>query len=80
MKDREMLAGYVRILETKGYHAEGYLGFKHRSEEIARIVNEHHCNLLVIGSHGHKGVKDWLFGETINSVRHLIKIPVFIAR
>ncbi len=79
-KDKEMLAGYVKILETKGYSAAGYLGFKNRSEEIARIVTEHHCDLLVIGSHGHRGIKDWLFGETINSVRHMIKIPVFIAR
>jgi len=49
-------------------------------EEIARIVTENNCELLVMGSHGHKTAKDWLFGETINSVRHKVKIPVFIAQ
>jgi manganese transport protein len=34
--------------------------------------------MLVIGAHGHTGVKDWLFGETIDTVRHELKIPVLI--
>jgi manganese transport protein len=34
--------------------------------------------MLVIGAHGHSGVKDWFYGETINAVRHGLKIPVLI--
>jgi len=78
--DKEFLDTYVAMFRAKGLDATGVLGFKHRVDEISRIVKENGCDILVIGSHGHTTAKDWLFGETINSVRHKITIPVFIAR
>ncbi len=79
-QDKLYLEEYVALFRQKGLKAEGMLGFKSRVDEIARIVKDNHCDLLIIGSHGHKTAKDWLFGETINSVRHKLEIPVFIAR
>jgi manganese transport protein len=80
IRDKEQLHKYVTFLTEQGYKAEGFLGFKDRTKEIARIVKENNCDLLIVGSHGHKNIKDWIFGETINSLRHLVDIPVFIAR
>lgn len=77
-KDEERLASYVRQLKEMGFNATGKLGFRQRSKEIARITREENANMLVIGAHGHSGVKDWLYGETINSVRHELKIPVLV--
>ena len=34
--------------------------------------------MLVIGAHGHSGIKDLLYGQTIDSVRHELKIPVLV--
>lgn len=79
-QDKENLEEYVKLLTSKGYKAEAMLGFRNRTKEIARIVNDTHSDMLVIGSHGHKAFKDIIFGETINSVRHMVKVPVFIAR
>lgn len=79
-RDMAHLDEYVALLKDKGYHAHGVLGFKKRAEEIARITKENNCDLLIIGSHGHKAAKDIIFGEIINTVRHLIDIPVFIAK
>lgn len=79
-KDRQHLDEYVHMLREKGYVATGMLGYKNRAREIARIIEEQGCDLLIIGSHGHGAAKDILFGETINTVRHLVDIPVFIAR
>ena len=31
--------------------------------------------MLVVGAHGHTGLKDFIYGETINAVRHELKIP-----
>ena len=78
--DQVIMDEYVTLLKAKGCNVTGVLGFKNRITEIARIVKENNCDLLVIGSHGHKTAKDWLLGETINSVRHKIDVPVFIAR
>ena len=80
IQDLERLDAYAAFLSDKGYNAIAVLGFKNRAKEIARIVKQENCDMLIIGSHGHTTIKDWLLGETINSVRHLIKIPVFIAR
>ena len=80
LKDRDRLTEYVEMLRAAGHNAEGKLGFRKRTDEIARITTEEGADLLIIGSHGHRAAMDWLFGETINSVRHRVKVPVFIAR
>jgi manganese transport protein len=76
--DEARLQLYVQQLHEKGLMATSHLGFKNRSAEIIRIINETHADMLVIGAHRHTGVKDWLYGETINSVRHELKIPILV--
>ncbi len=77
-KDQEKLDAYVAQLKSKGFRAEGRLGFKNRSKEIVRIVKESAADMLVIGAHGHTGFKDLLYGETTDAVRHELKIPVLV--
>ena len=77
-KDQERLDQYRAFLQEKGFQSETCLGFRNRSREIARIVKEQKADMLVIGSHGHKGLKDFIYGETVNSVRHALKIPVLV--
>lgn len=79
-KDREQLENIVTQLREKGIKSKGILGFKNRSIEIARIVEDEKAELLIIGAHGHKGIKDFIYGSTVNKVRHLLKIPVFIVK
>lgn len=76
--DQEKLDRYVHFLKERGIAAESRLGFRNRNKEIPRLVKESQADLLVIGAHGHTGVKDWLYGETIDAVRHQLKIPVLI--
>ncbi len=78
--DKEFLNNYVTQLQQKGYKAEARLGFGNTVDSIAKIINESDTELLVIGAHGHKGFKDLIYGETINNLRHLIKIPVLIVQ
>lgn len=77
-KDQERLDNYSAMLREKGLHSVTALGFRNRSREIARIVREYGADMLVIGSHGHTGLKDLLYGETVNAVRHEVKIPVLV--
>ncbi|RYY98611.1 MAG: iron/manganese transporter [Chitinophagaceae bacterium] len=76
--DLEQLEAYAVQLRERGFAAECHLGFRSRSREIVRLVKESGADLLIIGAHGHKGVLDWLYGQTIDSVRHSLKIPVLI--
>ena len=77
-KDQERLDQYRLALQEKGFGCYTALGFRHRSREIARIVNQQRADMLVIGSHGHTGLKDFIYGETVNAVRHEVKIPVLV--
>jgi manganese transport protein len=77
-KDQERLDRYSAMLREKGLQSRTALGYRNRSREIARIVREYQADMLVIGSHGHAGLKDLIYGETVNAVRHELKIPVLI--
>jgi manganese transport protein len=37
-------------------------------------------DLLVVGSHGHGLIRDLLFGQTVDRVRHNLEVPMLIAR
>ena len=77
-KDQARLDTYANALALKGYKVTTYLGYENRVKEIVNIVNSYEAKLLVMGGHRHQGWKDYIFGETIESVRHKVKIPVLI--
>jgi manganese transport protein len=76
--DQEHIDFYSQRLNQMGYEAIGILGFNRRSREIVRIIKETKADMLVIGAHGHSGIKDWFYGQTIDSVRHELNIPVLV--
>jgi manganese transport protein len=49
-------------------------------KEIVRYAREIQADLLVMGAHGHGGIKDLIFGNTINPVRHRLNIPILVVR
>ncbi len=77
-KDKERMDAYVLELQNRGFTAEGYLGYKNRAKEIVRIAKAINADMIVMGAHGHSGLKDFIYGETVNTVRHELKIPVLI--
>ena len=79
-KDRERLEIYAATLSEKGFKVNYVVGYKDRVKEIVRIVKLTDAQLLVMGAHHHYGWKDYFFGETIESVRHKVKIPVLIVQ
>jgi manganese transport protein len=79
-QDLERLKLYADFLLSKGHRTEYELGYNNRIKSIAEVCEKYHADLLVVGSHGHTGVKDFVFGETVNKLRHAVKVPVFIAQ
>lgn len=80
IRDQERLDLCIKKLQDQGFNTRGHLGYKYRAKEISRILKEEKADLLVIGAHGHRTFKDWIYGETINSVRHKVDIPLFIVK
>ncbi len=49
-------------------------------KEIVRFAREIRADLVIMGAHGHGGLKDLIFGTTINPVRHNLDVPMLIVR
>jgi manganese transport protein len=49
-------------------------------KEIVRYGREIRPDLVIMGAHGHGGLKDLIFGNTINPVRHHLAVPMLIVR
>jgi manganese transport protein len=75
-EDLHALESLAREFTDQGVRASVRLGHGDPSREIARIVREERADLLVTGSHGHKGLSDVVFGATVSSVRHLVTCPI----
>ncbi|MGC4041033.1 MAG: Nramp family divalent metal transporter [Flavobacterium sp.] len=78
--DEKLLLDYKKLLEEKGFHIEVRLGFGKPGKVIPKIINEGDFDLLIMGTHGHTGFKDLIFGTTVDNVRHKINIPLFIVK
>lgn len=76
--DEAILDKYASEFINYGYLSESKIGFGNPRKVIPKIVREFQAELLVMGSHGHKMIKDIIFGTTIESVRHNLNIPVLI--
>jgi len=76
--DKKFLETYKRELEQRGFHIHIKLGFGSAKKVIPKIINRSDADLLVLGQHGHTGFKDFLFGTTVDKVRHKVNVPVFI--
>jgi manganese transport protein len=75
----EYFRGIVESLAREGISAELTVVHGHDpKDEIVRVARELHPDLVVMGAHGHRGVKDLIFGNTINGVRHQVTAPVLV--
>jgi manganese transport protein len=79
-KDFEILKRYQAQVSKRGFHVDIELGYGKSAKAIINIVNQKESDLVVMAAHGHQGFKDFIFGSTVDSVRHGVKAPVFIVK
>jgi manganese transport protein len=79
-KDTENLILYTEKLKNLGYNVQAEIGYGGPIYVIPKIVAKQQVDLLVMGAHGHSGIKDIVLGETVDAVRHRVSIPVLIVR
>ena len=78
--DAKLLKEYQKILTAKGFKISIKLGFGKPFKVIPQIINTEKFDVLVMGTHGHTGIKDLIFGTTVNQLRHKISIPLLIIK
>jgi manganese transport protein len=75
------LGSIVEALRLQGIESESVVRHSNTPRaEIIRLAQAIHPDLLVMGAHGHSGIKDLIFGATINAVRHALEAPILIVR
>ncbi len=83
-KDGEALLDRARnIAEAAGVEVETFLSFAHREPLHERIVAEarhRRADLIVLGTHGRRGVRRMVIGSTAEGVLRLAVTPVLLIR
>jgi nucleotide-binding universal stress UspA family protein len=77
---RTYLNGVKAEFEAAGIPAAAELGYGDPVREIIKWVDEKGCDLVAMGTHGHKLLADLLFGATASRVQHNISVPVLLLR
>jgi manganese transport protein len=76
--DLERLKRYAIDLGKYDVDVEVELGFGSPVRVLPEMVERHGVELLVVGAHGHRGFTDWLYGSTIDELRHRLNISVLV--
>jgi manganese transport protein len=78
--DKAYLERLAQEVEERQFQVNIDLRFGRPVEGLIQSVKENGFDLLVLGSHGHRLMGDIIYGQTVDSVRHAINIPVFVVR
>ncbi|MEW6363967.1 MAG: Nramp family divalent metal transporter [Acidobacteriota bacterium] len=76
--DKERLELYCAELGELGVESTYDLGYGAPAEQLAQLVAGHKPDLIVLGSHGHRGVGDFVHGTTVDKLRHRISVPLLV--
>ena len=78
--DREYLERVTNELARAGVSAEALLASGDPADEISAAAEREHCDLIAMGTHGHKLIGDVVYGSVANGVRHRSMVPVLMVR
>jgi len=78
--DREYLNNVARQLRDDGFSVQTMLALGDPPEEILKVAESEHCDLIAMASHGHRLFGDLFHGSTLTEVRHRTSIPILVIR
>jgi nucleotide-binding universal stress UspA family protein len=79
-KDRAYIEKVCAQLTGEGLACEALLASGDPAKEITDAASREQCDLIAMGTHGHKFINDLLRGSVADSVRHNTEIPVLLVR
>jgi len=76
---RQYFTAIAQNIENQGVDVElAIVPASHPAEAIVQHAKQVDADLVIMGAHGHRGLKDLLFGTTISAVRHGVRAPLFV--
>ncbi len=79
-KDRGYLDDLAARLGAEGLDVEAVLASGDPALEITAAAEREGCDLIAMGTHGHRLGKDIIYGSVANEVRHRSHVPVLLVR
>jgi manganese transport protein len=79
-EDKVYLEQVAREIEERELPVEIILRNGKPVDELVRVSGELGFDLLIMGSHGHRGLGDLIHGATVDSVRHAVECAVMVVR
>ena len=76
--DRAYLERVARELRAQGVEVKTHLALGDPASGILKTAGDAACDLIAMTTHGHRFLKDLLYGSTITQVRHRAKVPVLL--
>lgn len=78
--DLDYIERLTADLERDGINADSVLAGGDPCKEIVEAADREGCDLIAMSTHGHRFVKDVLYGSVANEVRHVTRVPVLLVR
>lgn len=76
--DRDYVEQVARTLSDAGITSDCVLAAGDPAKEIREFAEREGCDLIAMATHGHRFLKDLLFGSVANEVRHSSRVPVLL--
>lgn len=76
--DRDYHETMATDLRAQGLEVKAQLELGDSATGILKISDEEKCDLIAMTTHGHRFLKDLIYGNTITQVRHRTNVPVLL--
>lgn len=77
---QQRLSEMVRYAEKKGLESTSYMDFDNSADAVTKYAKANDISMIVMGSHGAKGIKEFFLGSNAQKVVRNAEIPVLIVK
>jgi len=79
-EDKAYLQSVREELQSKDIPVDTEMAYGDPAREITKWVEQKHCDLVAMSTHGHRFLADLFLGTTASRVQHNVSVPVLLLR
>jgi nucleotide-binding universal stress UspA family protein len=79
-QDKAYLQSVREELQSRDIPVDTEMAYGDPAREITKWVEQKHCDLVAMSTHGHRFLADLFLGTTASRVQHNVRVPVLLLR
>jgi nucleotide-binding universal stress UspA family protein len=79
-EDKAYLQSVREELQSRDIPVDTEMAYGDPAREITKWVEQKHCDLVAMSTHGHRFLADLFLGTTASRVQHNVRVPVLLLR